>query len=64
MRKGVVKRATKETEVEVELDLDGRGISTISTGIGFLDHMLDLLVRHSRMSGSRSARRSSRHWAT
>jgi imidazoleglycerol-phosphate dehydratase len=49
MRKGVVKRATKETEVEVEVDLDGRGVSTISTGIGFLDHMLDLLARHSRM---------------
>jgi imidazoleglycerol-phosphate dehydratase len=49
MRKGFVKRATKETEVEVELDLDGRGSASISTGIGFLDHMLDLLVRHSRM---------------
>src|SRR5712691_8776627 len=49
MRKGFVKRATKETEVEVERDLDGRGSSSISTGIGFLDHMLDLLVRHSRM---------------
>ena len=50
MRKGVVRRATKETEVEVELDLDGRGVSTISTGIGFLDHMLDLLARHSRIN--------------
>jgi imidazoleglycerol-phosphate dehydratase len=49
MRKGFVKRATKETEVEVELDIDGRGSASISTGIGFLDHMLDLLVRHSRM---------------
>jgi imidazoleglycerol-phosphate dehydratase len=49
MRKGVVKRATKETEVEVDLNLDGSGIATISTGIGFLDHMLDLLVRHSRI---------------
>jgi imidazoleglycerol-phosphate dehydratase len=49
MRKGVVKRATKETEVEVDLNLDGSGVSSISTGIGFLDHMLDLLVRHSRM---------------
>jgi imidazoleglycerol-phosphate dehydratase len=49
MRKGFVKRATKETEIEVALDLDGRGISSISTGIGFLDHMLDLLARHSRM---------------
>jgi len=46
MRKGVVRRATKETEVEVELDLDGRGVSTISTGIGFLD----LLARHSRIN--------------
>jgi len=50
MRKGVVRRATKETEVDVELDLDGRGVSTISTGIGFLDHMLDLLARHSRIN--------------
>ena len=49
MRKGLIRRATKETEVEVEVDLDGRGISSIATGIGFLDHMLDLLVRHSRM---------------
>jgi imidazoleglycerol-phosphate dehydratase len=49
MRKGLVKRATKETEVEVEVDLDGRGSSTIATGIGFLDHMLELLARHSRI---------------
>jgi imidazoleglycerol-phosphate dehydratase len=49
MRKGLVKRATKETEVEVEVDLDGCGSSTIATGIGFLDHMLELLARHSRI---------------
>jgi len=49
MRKAVIRRVTKETEVEVELDLDGRGLSSISTGIGFLDHMLDLLARHSRI---------------
>src|SRR2546423_6010421 len=49
MRKGAVKRTTKETDVEVAIDLDGRGSSSISTGIGFLDHMLDLLARHSRM---------------
>jgi imidazoleglycerol-phosphate dehydratase len=49
MRKATVTRATKETQIEVDLDLDGSGASSISTGIGFLDHMLDLMVRHSRM---------------
>src|SRR5712692_3776204 len=49
MRKGSVKRATKETDVEVAVDLDGTGTSSIATGIGFLDHMLDLLARHSRI---------------
>src|SRR2546430_5976535 len=49
MRKGAVKRTTKETDVEVAVDLDGSGIATIATGIGFLDHMLDLLGRHSRI---------------
>src|ERR1700687_6030336 len=48
MRKAAVKRKTKETEVEVEIDLDGAGRSSIATGIGFLDHMLDLVARHSR----------------
>jgi imidazoleglycerol-phosphate dehydratase len=49
MRKAVVKRATKETDVEVAIDLDGTGVSAVATGIGFLDHMLDLLARHSRI---------------
>ena len=49
MRKGSVKRATKETQIEVGVDLDGTGASSIATGIGFLDHMLDLLARHSRI---------------
>ena len=56
MRKGFIKRATKETDIEVELDLDGRGRATISTGIGFLDHMLDLLARHSRIDITVKAR--------
>src|SRR3974390_1454338 len=49
MRKSAVARKTKETDVEVAVDLDGSGASSIETGIGFLDHMLDLLARHSRV---------------
>src|ERR1051326_3568247 len=49
MRKGSVARKTKETDVGIEIDLDGNGRSTVATGIGFLDHMLDLLARHARI---------------
>src|SRR5512132_1970724 len=43
-----VRRETRESKVEVILNLDGSGTGDISTGIGFLDHMLDSLARHAR----------------
>ncbi len=46
MRKANVIRETAETRIEVELDLDGSGASTLATGIGFFDHMLDQIARH------------------
>jgi imidazoleglycerol-phosphate dehydratase len=49
MRKASLRRTTKETDVEVAVDLDGTGVADIQTGVGFFDHMLDLLARHSRI---------------
>ena len=46
-RTGTIARKTKETEISVSLDLDGTGSYDVSTGIGFLDHMLEQLSRHS-----------------
>jgi imidazoleglycerol-phosphate dehydratase len=46
MRKGQVKRTTRETDIAVELDLDGTGRASIETGIGFFDHMLESFAKH------------------
>lgn len=49
MRTAEIVRKTAETDISLTLDLDGRGISEIDTGVGFLDHMLTLFARHGRM---------------
>ena len=48
-RTAQITRATRETDVELSLTLDGTGTGTRRTGVGFLDHMLDLLARHGRL---------------
>ena len=46
-RRGKISRKTKETSISVDLNIDGKGKYKIDTGIGFLDHMLEQLSKHS-----------------
>jgi imidazoleglycerol-phosphate dehydratase len=48
-RAAEIERSTRETSIRLRLALDGGGESSASTGVGFLDHMLDLLARHARL---------------
>jgi imidazoleglycerol-phosphate dehydratase len=54
-RSATCSRETRETRVTVQIDLDGRGTYQVRTGIGFLDHMLESLARHSRFDLTVSA---------
>jgi imidazoleglycerol-phosphate dehydratase len=56
MRTGAANRKTNETEIAVEVNLDGTGAGKIATGVGFFDHMLDQLARHSLIDLTISAR--------
>ena len=55
MRKHSLTRKTKETDITVKISLDGKGANNISTGIGFLDHMLEQLSKHSMIDIDLSA---------
>lgn len=55
-RRGEMHRRTAETDVRVTIDLDGTGLSEVSTGVGFLDHMLTLFARHGRLDLTVEAR--------
>lgn len=48
-RQAEIRRETRETDVRLQLSIDGVGAGSRSTGVGFLDHMLDLLARHGRL---------------
>ncbi len=56
MRKADVSRKTKETSISLRLNLDGAGACKAKTGVGFLDHMLDLLARHAGIDLTVSAK--------
>jgi len=47
-RRALLRRKTRETDIQLALDLDGRGTAEITTGVGFLDHMLTALAAHAR----------------
>ena len=56
MRQASIERKTKETQIRADLNIDGSGSYAVSTGIGFLDHMLEQLSRHSLMDLTLEAR--------
>jgi imidazoleglycerol-phosphate dehydratase len=55
-RKAKIERRTAETEIQLEIDLDGAGQAQVRTGVGFLDHMLELFAKHGLVDLSITAR--------
>ncbi len=55
-RRATVERNTKETQIRVEIDLDGSGRCDVSSGVGFFDHMLDQIARHGMLDLTIAAR--------
>ncbi|MEG0380667.1 MAG: imidazoleglycerol-phosphate dehydratase, partial [Kurthia sp.] len=51
-RTASISRQTNETQIEISLDLDGTGASKVETGVPFMDHMLDLFMKHGLYDGS------------
>lgn len=51
-RSAKISRTTSETQVAIELNLDGEGVAKIETGVPFMDHMLDLFIKHGVMDGT------------
>ncbi len=56
MRQAQIKRRTKETEIDLSLNLDGSGQSQVQCGVGFLEHMLTLLAKHGQLDLQLTAR--------
>jgi imidazoleglycerol-phosphate dehydratase len=56
MRTATINRTTAETDISLQLNLDGRGLADVKTGVGFLDHMLTLLAVHGRFDLTVSCR--------
>lgn len=56
MRFAKIERKTNETQIEVAIELDGEGQAEIATGVGFMDHMLDLFVKHGHFNATIKAK--------